>query len=200
MKIRSVLGIAAASVVLAACGGQDGATDPANGAATSAPEMRAAPGDPPHHAPEPAAGLAINTPWTRAIPPNAPVAAGYVGLVNGGTVDDRLLSARTDHAARVEIHEMVATGDGTMQMRELEGGLPVPGSIAVDLRPGGLHLMFFEPEAEAWQAGASVPVTLVFEHAGEREVAFEVFAPGQSPAAPGADEASEDHHEGHHGH
>jgi hypothetical protein len=194
-----LLGAAAVSTLLAACGGSGHDTHTPGDGAGHAPEMRSAAADEGHHeAQAPSAGLVINTPWTRAIPPNAPVAAGYLGVVNGGAVDDRLISVRSAHAGRVEIHEMVAAGDGTMQMRELDGGLPVPGSIAVDLRPGGLHLMFFEPEAEAWQVGASVPATLVFEHAGEREVAFEVFAPGESPAMQGA--GGDDHHEGHHGH
>ncbi|WP_255505521.1 copper chaperone PCu(A)C [Alkalisalibacterium limincola] len=106
----------------------------------------------------------------------------------------------------MEIHEMVSAGDGTMQMREVEGGLPLPGGISVDLRPGGLHLMFFGPDTARWQAGEGIPVTLVFEGVGEREARMDVYAPGEAPAdgalrmrGPDAAGDDEEHHD-HHGH
>ncbi|TXK62090.1 copper chaperone PCu(A)C [Alkalisalibacterium limincola] len=135
--------------------------------------------------------------------------AGRCGLPHAHqrhAVDDRLLEVRSEAAERVEIHEMVSAGDGTMQMREVEGGLPLPGGISVDLRPGGLHLMFFGPDTARWQAGEGIPVTLVFEGVGEREARMDVYAPGEAPAdgalrmrGPDAAGDDEEHHD-HHGH
>lgn len=197
--IRNIVLAGSVLAVLAACGPRDDAvpegTPPAD--TVAGPEASVA---------APPAELLLQQPWTRAIPPNAPVAAGYLTLINGTQVDDRLVEVRSDAAERVEIHEMVSAGDGTMQMRELEGGLPLPGGISVDLKPGGLHLMFFGPDAARWQAGESIPVTLVFEGVGEREVLMDVYAPGEAPSdgalrmrGPDAGEEDEDHH-GHHGH
>lgn len=161
--------------LLVACGAREDEAP----AVAPAPEAEAVTEAP---AAAPPAELVVQQPWTRAVPPNAPVAAGYLRMVNGTQVDDRLVEVRTDAAERVEIHEMVGAGDGTMQMREVEGGLPLPGGISVDLRPGGLHLMFFGPDTARWQAGGTIPVTLVFEGLGEREVEMDVFAPGEAPS------------------
>jgi|GEM_PF-362448 len=185
-------------LVLSGCGRDQ----PAHDTATDVPGQPQMTGTQAPAEAAPPAELALHQPWTRAVPPNAPVAAGYLTLINGTQVDDRLMEIRSDAAERVEIHEMVSAGDGTMQMREVEGGLPLPGGISVDLRPGGLHLMFFGPDTARWQVGESIPVTLVFEGVGEREVQMEVYAPGEAPAdgalrmrGPDADAAHE-HHEG----
>lgn len=203
--IRSTVLAATMLALLAACGARDeqapdAAPAPADAARAEAP------------AAAPPAELVVQQPWTRAVPPNAPVAAGYLTLTNGTQVDDRLLEVRSEAAERVEIHEMVGSGDGTMQMREIEGGLPLPGGISVDLRPGGLHLMFFAPDTARWQAGGRIPATLVFEGVGERSIELEVFAPGEAPSDGGVrmrgpgkehddgEDAVHDDGHGHHGH
>jgi periplasmic copper chaperone A len=196
--IRNVLLAGTVVALLAACGTHE---EDVVAPATPAPEAEIgvdAPGE------APPAEVVVQQPWTRAVPPNAPVAAGYLTLINGTQVDDRLLEVRSDAAERVEIHEMLSAGDGTMQMREVEGGLPLPGGISVELRPGGLHLMFFGPDSARWQAGEHIAVTLVFEGVGEREVELEVFAPGDAPSdggvrmrGPGDGEEDDPEHHGH---
>lgn len=118
------------------------------------------------------AGIAIEAPWIRLPPPPAAVAAGYLGLRNGGAVADRLLAVETDAATRVEIHEM-REDDGMMRMRQLEAGLELLSGAHVELRPGGYHLMLMEPKADL-AVGTRVPAVLVFEHAGRVPVEFEV--------------------------
>lgn len=174
--IRNMVLAGSVMVLLAACGPRD---EDVAAPTTPAPGTAVGEGAPAGALP---AEVVLQQPWTRAVPPNAPVAAGYLTMINGTRVDDRLLEVRSDAAERVEIHEMLSAGDGTMQMREVEGGLPLPGGISVDLRPGGLHLMFFGPDTARWQAGERIAVTLVFEGVGEREVEMEVFAPGEAPS------------------
>lgn len=118
------------------------------------------------------AGIAIQAPWIRLPPPPAAVAAGYLGIRNGGPEADRLLAVETDAATRVEIHEM-REEDGMMRMRQLEAGLELPPGAHVELRPGGYHLMLMEPQAEL-AIGSRVPAALVFERAGRVPVEFEV--------------------------
>lgn len=127
--------------------------------------------------------LEVTMPWSREIPPNAPVAAGFLSIRNGGEAADRLVEVRSDASERVEIHE-VRHEDGMARMRELADGLPLPAGATVELRPGGYHLMFIAPVEGRFAAGNRVAATLVFEQAGERKVAFEVRAVGAAAPAP----------------
>lgn len=120
----------------------------------------------------PGDGLVVEAPWSRAVPPQAPVAAGYMMVRNGGAADDRLLEVRSEAAARVEIHE-VRQEDGVARMRPMADGVPVAAGGSVEFKPGGYHLMFITP-GDGFVAGNHVPATLVFEQAGEMAVQFEV--------------------------
>jgi copper(I)-binding protein len=83
----------------------------------------------------------------------------------------------------VEIHEMKMEGD-LMRMRALEAGLPLPAGQAVQLRPGGYHIMLMGLK-QPLNAGDTVPVTLVIEGAkGQRET-LELQAVVRAVAAPG---------------
>ena len=68
---------------------------------------------------------------------------------------------------------MSVNDEGVMQMRPVEGGLAIAAHDAVVLEPGGYHIMFMHL-GEDLAIDALVPVTLVFEHAGEVEVEFMV--------------------------
>jgi copper(I)-binding protein len=119
--------------------------------------------------------LKIGHPWSRATPPSARVGAGYLSIANGGRAPDRLVSATSPAAGRVEIHEMKMDA-GVMRMRELAQGLGVPAGETVALRPGGYHLMLMDLRAPL-REGVPVPVTLVFERAGRIEVELKIEAP-----------------------
>jgi hypothetical protein len=121
------------------------------------------------HAAEPS-GLRFSNAWVRATPPNAQVAGAFLTIDNPGAIPDRLLSASTDRAAKVEIHEMKMDGD-VMQMRQLSDGLAIPAKQRVTLKPGGTHLMLMAPK-QAIAEGQTVNITLQFETAGSRTVAF----------------------------
>lgn len=120
--------------------------------------------------------IAIEQAWTRATAPGAPVAGGFLTLRNPGKQPDRLLSATSPDAERVEIHEM-RMDDGMMRMRRLDAGIAIPAGGTVALKPGGYHLMFIGPKRR-FEPGATVTATLRFERSGERTVRFEVRAMG----------------------
>ncbi len=121
--------------------------------------------------------LTIEHPFSRATLPNAPVAGGFMSVTNTGTTDDRLISATSDAAGRVEVHEMAMQGD-VMKMRQLKDGLPIPAGQTVMLKPGGYHIMFMDLKAPLVE-GKTVTVTLTFEKAGSIEVPLEIGAPNQ---------------------
>jgi periplasmic copper chaperone A len=116
--------------------------------------------------------LEIDHPWTRATPPTAKAGGGFLTITNKGSTADRLIAARSDASAKVEIHEMKMDGS-VMRMRELEKGLEIPPGATVALKPGGYHIMFMELKSPL-EKGAKVPVTLVFEKAGSIDVVFPV--------------------------
>jgi len=116
--------------------------------------------------------LTITGAFTRATLPNAPVGGAYLTITNGGTADDRLVSASTPAAGVTQIHEMKMDGD-VMKMNELPDGLVIPAGQSVALEPGGYHLMLMQLTGPLVE-GTTVPVTLTFEKAGSVEVEVEV--------------------------
>jgi copper(I)-binding protein len=69
---------------------------------------------------------------------------------------------------------------GIMRMRQVRG-IDIPAGGEATLRPGGLHIMFFDIDAP-FEEGQRVPVTLHFERAGELRIDF-VARPRPSPGA-----------------
>jgi copper(I)-binding protein len=121
------------------------------------------------------AQVEVENPWSRATPGAAKVAAGYMVVRNKGATADRLVSAASPSAERVETHVHVREGD-VMRMREVKGyDIPAKGSF--ELKPGGAHLMFMNIRAP-FKHGDRIAVTLKFERAGEVKVEFQVGKPG----------------------
>lgn len=126
--------------------------------------------------------LQIEAPWTRATAPGVTVGGGYLVLRNNGARADRLISATSDIAQRVEIHSMTVE-NGVMRMRLMPDGLEVLARGEVRLAPGGYHIMFIGLKRPLRQ-GSGVEATLRFQRAGTVRVRFQVEAPGA--ARPGA--------------
>ena len=111
------------------------------------------------------ADIVIADAYLRSATPMARAGAIFLRIENTGAEDDRLIGAETAVARRVELHTHVET-DGVMQMREIEGGIPIPAGGAHVLERGGDHVMLMGL-TEALEQGRMVDVTLIFENAGE---------------------------------
>lgn len=111
--------------------------------------------------------------YTRAMLPGQPVGGGFVTIRNAGGAD-RLVSASSSIAEAVELHEMAMEGE-VMKMRKLEKGIEVPAGETVELKPGGLHMMFMQVKTP-FKEGDTVAVTLTFEKAGNVEITLPVRA------------------------
>ncbi len=118
--------------------------------------------------------ITITQAWSRAAIRGGSGAA-FLTLKNTGAAPDRLLSASSPAAGRVELHSMVRDGD-VMRMRE-QPAIALPPGQEVVLRPGGLHVMLLGLNA-ALEQGASVPLTLRFERAGDVTLQVAVQAAG----------------------
>src|SRR6185312_6384035 len=112
-----------------------------------------------------AADVQVDKAWSRATAKGAAVGAGYMTITNKGASADRLVSASSPAAGKVEVHTM-AMNNGVMTMRPATGGVSVDAGKSVSLSPGGLHLMLMQLKAPLKQ-GDKVPVTLQFEKAGK---------------------------------
>jgi len=101
----------------------------------------------------------------------------FKSIRNKGKTPDRLLSARTAVAARVEIHQMQMDGN-VMRMRQVPA-LELPAQTEVSLRHGGTgtyHLMLLDM-AKPLKDGDRFDLELVFEKAGTRRVNVWVQTP-----------------------
>ena len=123
--------------------------------------------------------IKIENAYTRATVPGQQVAGGFMKIENKGATD-QLLSASSPAAGEVQLHEMAMDGN-IMKMRQVKD-IAVPAGGAVELKPGGLHLMFMNIKAPL-AAGETVPVKLKFAKAGEVEVRMPVNAMGQHSGA-----------------
>ena len=122
-----------------------------------------------------ASAVAVEQAQARATAAGQSIGGAYMTLINRG-VADRLVSARVAAgvARSVELHTMSMQGD-VMRMRQLEA-IELPAGQTIELKPGGVHLMLIGLKAPL-KAGASFPMTLRFEKAGEVVVQVPVNAP-----------------------
>jgi len=136
--------------------------------------MLALPVAPPAQAHDVKAGaLTIEHPFARASA--ARNGAAYMTIANGGGAPDRLLRARTDAAAKVELHTIVKQGD-VMQMREVQA-IDVPAGGKAELKPGGFHVMLLGL-ARPLVEGQTFALVLEFEKAGAVPVTVNVEKAG----------------------
>jgi copper(I)-binding protein len=107
--------------------------------------------------------LTVTDVWAR--PGNADGNSAIYFIVTPGGEADTLLSANTDVAMMVEVHESTMGADGTMMMNKQEN-VPIPAGEKFEFKPGGFHIMLMGLKNDL-KAGDTFKVTLKFEKAGE---------------------------------
>lgn len=127
---------------------------------------------------QPATTIEVTQAYARATAPGQAAGGGYARIRNAGTAADRLVAVQADVSRTVELHNMSMDGD-VMRMRQVDG-IELPAGQTVELKPGGLHLMFMGLKAP-FKAGDTFPAVLKFEKAGEVKVTLQVEAAGARP-------------------
>ena len=122
------------------------------------------------------ASIQVEQPWARATPAGASTGAVYLTITNKSHDADRLLSASSDVADKLQFHEMKVV-NGIMEMREITGGLPVAANGSVVLKPGSYHVMLIGLK-KPLKADETIPLTLDFEKAGKVSITVPVRAMG----------------------
>lgn len=134
--------------------------------------------------------LEIDHPASRATLPGQPVGGGFMTITNKGAEADRLVSiAAPDVSDDVQLHEMAVEND-VMKMRHLPDGIEIPAGATVELKSGGLHVMFMRIK-HPFKEGETFKATLTFEKAGTIDVEFAIGA--AKPAAKQGDGAAAGH-------
>ncbi len=118
------------------------------------------------------AQVTVKDPWVRATVPQQKATGAFMQL--SAPAESRLVEARSSVAGVVELHEMVMEGD-VMKMRAVSG-IDLPAGKAVDLKPGGYHVMLMDLKHQI-KDGETVPITLIVEGKDKKRQTVEVKAP-----------------------
>lgn len=110
------------------------------------------------------AALKVEDAWVRATVPNQHATGVFMRLTSPDA--GRLVAVESDAAKHVEVHEM-AMQDNVMKMREVRA-IDLPAGQAVDLKPGGYHVMLIDL-ARQITPGEHVQLTLIVEDAKQQQ-------------------------------
>ncbi|KZN29417.1 copper chaperone PCu(A)C [Pseudoalteromonas luteoviolacea] len=105
------------------------------------------------------ASLQVSNAKIRAFLPAAKSTAGYLTLDNKTKKPITIVKAKIEGLGRVEIHEHIHS-NGMMKMQPVKN-LVVPANGQVEFKPGGYHLMAFEPKVKL-KVGETRNLTLYF--------------------------------------
>lgn len=102
--------------------------------------------------------VSVSNPWVRGTVPAQKATGAFMELKSKD--DAALVSANSPVAGTVEIHEMVMENN-VMKMRAVPK-LDLPAGKAVQLKPGGYHVMLMDLK-QPLKKGEMVPITLNVE-------------------------------------
>jgi copper(I)-binding protein len=138
---------------------------------------------------EPAAlcPITVADSWVKAA--ESGMTAAFGTLTNAGSTEAVIVSATSDAAGRMEIHEVVSK-DGAMVMQPKEGGLVIPAGGSATLAPGQDHLMLMEIPAPI-EPGDTVEIMMTCADGGTAPYSgvAKPFEGGAEPYEPGEGES-----------
>lgn len=143
------------------------------------------------------AQVSVKDAWVRATVAQQKATGAFMTLES--KQEAKLVAAQSPVAGVVEVHEM-AMDNGVMKMRAVPF-LALPAGKAVELKPGGYHVMLMDLKGQV-KDGDMVPVTLVVEGKDGKRQNVEVKAPARVMAKPamGNDMPMSGHMHGEHKH
>lgn len=103
-----------------------------------------------------AQALKVQNAWVRATVQGQKATGAFMQITAPATTT--LVGVSTPVAGLAEIHEMKMDGD-VMRMRPLSQGLELPAGTAVQLKPGGYHLMLMDLKVPL-KKDSTIPLTL----------------------------------------
>lgn len=104
--------------------------------------------------------LTAHDAWAREPMGGRTMTGVFVVVENAGATPRAIVSASTDAAEKVELHEMKNDG-GMMRMAPVKQ-IDVPAKGKVELKPGSFHVMLFGIKGKP-AAGDTMQLTLTFD-------------------------------------
>ena len=126
------------------------------------------------------AQVTVSDAWVRATAPGQKIAGAYLKITSAATA--YLVGGSSKAAKSVEVHEMTMENN-VMKMRPVKR-LELPAGKAVELKPGGYHLMLVDV-MRPLKNGDTVPIKLTVEGGDGRRQNVEVKAHVREGAAVG---------------
>jgi copper(I)-binding protein len=122
-----------------------------------------------------AAGQAVEVQnaWARATVKGQMATGAFMTLT--AKEGSKLVGVTSPAAGVGQVHEMKMDA-GVMKMAEVKGGLDLPAGKAVELKPGGYHVMLMDLK-EPLMKDSTVPITLIFKDAKGVESKVELKMP-----------------------
>ena len=114
----------------------------------------------------------VKEPWVRGTVAQQKATGAFMQITSA--TGGKLVSASSPAAGVVEIHEMAMEGN-TMKMRAVPA-VDLPAGKAVDLKPGGYHVMLMDLKAPL-KAGETLDLTLVVEGNDGKKESITLKAP-----------------------
>ncbi|CAM4348671.1 copper chaperone PCu(A)C [Pseudoalteromonas ostreae] len=116
------------------------------------------------HQHDTASNIVVSNAQVRGFLPGSQSSVGYLTLFNHGDTTVTLIKASLEGLGRVEVHEHRHV-NGMMKMKKVDA-LEIKAHQQLDFKPGGYHLMVFEPK-EPLKIGQELKLTLYFSN-GDR--------------------------------
>ena len=139
-----------------------------------------------------AADVKIEGAWIRTAVEGQSGTGGFMKLTAPAAM--KLVAVSSPVAKIGEVHEMKMEGS-VMKMAEVKGGIELPAGKAVELKPGGFHIMLLDLK-QSLKADVQVPLTLTFANAKGEQSRVELKVPVAARApgsAPGKDMSGHKH-------
>jgi copper(I)-binding protein len=136
-----------------------------------------------------AQNLNVQNAWVRATVQGQKATGAFMQIT--APAASTLVSVSTPVAGLAEVHEMKMDGD-VMRMRPLTKGLELPAGKAVQLKPGGYHLMLMDLKLPL-QKDTTIPLTLTLRDSKGVQSTQELRVPVLSAAPAGQAEHQHKH-------
>lgn len=112
------------------------------------------------------AEIEVHDAYARAATPTSKTGAAFMMIHNKAGEPDRLIAARSEAAARVELHTHEEDANGVMRMIHVEEGFDLPTDGEIAMKRGGKHVMLMGL-TDSLEHGEMISLTLTFETAGD---------------------------------
>ncbi|MFY8179455.1 MAG: copper chaperone PCu(A)C [Limnohabitans sp.] len=144
-----------------------------------------------------AQNVTVTDAWARATVQGQKATGAFMKITAKDNA--KLVGASSPVAGVVEVHEMKMDKD-VMKMSALPNGLELPAGKAVELKPGGYHVMLMDLKTPLTK-DTTIPLTLTVQDAKgvKSTVELKLLVGMQAPGMPSHDHSKHKHTEHKHG-